>query len=294
MWKIAVVQFLRTPWLGSGPDTFVLPFCRFRAEPFAGAARRGWVHDQAHNDILQVLATMGLAGMLAYGWLHWALVRAALPAVRSNAPEALEAAAALFAVWVAAKFSALSLSAVWPACWVAGTLLAPPEAPPEGRAWRASKAALFLLCVGASSFSALRAAAAEHSSRLGALARRSGAMREGAAHLEKALSLRPEVLQYRFDLNLLLWDAAEGSPPSSKALMHDRAVQVALGGIRAHPLHPEAYRLLGLSELKRIHEGRKDRIPAARTALETALALDPGDASIDKALEELSRLKERI
>ena len=116
-------------------------------------------------------------------------------------------------------------------------------------------------------------------------------MQEGAAQFEHAVGMRPEVLAYRFDLNMLLWDAAQGSPPSGRPLVYGRAVEVAMGGVRLHPLHPEAYWLLGTAELMRIRKGRLDRIPAARMAFEAASALDPGYARVGSALREICKLQ---
>jgi tetratricopeptide (TPR) repeat protein len=233
---------------------------------------------------------MGLAGLLEYLWLHVALLRAAVDALRAHTPGAAAAAAALSALWVVAKLNGVSYSAVWPACWLAGPLASAVEAK-EAPLRAGLRMTLLCLCIAGASIPALRAAAADHACRQGILSRRAGAMQDGAKHLEKALSLRPGVLEYRFDLDLLLWDVAGAAAPPERALLYARAVEVALGAVRAHPLHPEAYWLLGLAEERFVREGRKDRAPAARAAWEAALALDPGYTRVAEALGELSRVR---
>jgi len=275
MWKIALVQFRETPWLGSGPDTYPYAYRRLRA------TTRGWVHDQAHNDLFQVLSTMGLAGLAAYLWLHLALLRCAADSLRRGAPGAAAAAAAVAAVWVLAKLNGVHYSGVWPACCLAGALAAEDGAEERAAALRAP---LFLLCAALAAFSSLRAAHADRLARAGILARRAGALRDGAGCLERAVAARPEVLPYRFDLVFLLWDAADGAEAAGRRLLLDRAAEAALGGVRRQPLHPEAYWLLGSAEKKRGPE----RLPAAEAAWREALALDPGYERVSKALQALN------
>lgn len=289
MWKIACRQFAQTPWWGAGPDTFTLSYRRWRAAPFAGITHYGWAQEQAHNDILQVLSTLGLAGLLAYAWLHWAAARRVLRSLPLGSAHAATAVAALCGVWAAVKFNTASYAALWPACLLAGTLLREEPAAREACARRFFPG-LWLLCSAAFLAFCARAVAADRACLLGVRARRAGAMREAAVRLEQALSRRPEVLDYRFRLASMLWDAAEGLAPGPRAALLERAAQVAWQGVRLHPSHGEAYFLLGRSELERLSDGREDRREAALRAFEAAAECDPADERVRAALGSIRRM----
>ena len=94
--KIACRAFMDHPWLGWGPDNFIFAFSKHMTPEYiavVGGSSLG--QSSAHNDIAQVAATMGLAGLAAYFWLAWSLVKASL-----KKPMAL---ALLAAAWVQAQ-----------------------------------------------------------------------------------------------------------------------------------------------------------------------------------------------
>lgn len=94
--KIACRAFMAHPWLGWGPDNFIFAFSKHMTpEYIAAVGGNSLGQSSAHNDIAQVAATMGLAGLAAYFWLAWSLVKASI-----NKPMAL---ALLVAAWIQAQ-----------------------------------------------------------------------------------------------------------------------------------------------------------------------------------------------
>lgn len=84
------------PWLGWGPDNFIFAFSQHMTPEYIAAVGGSSLgQSSAHNDIAQVAATMGLAGLAAYFWLAWSLVKASI-----NRPMAL---ALLAAAWIQAQ-----------------------------------------------------------------------------------------------------------------------------------------------------------------------------------------------
>lgn len=67
-WKMTLSMIKDRPLLGSGPDTYGLISPRYRPatwEIYLG----GDFENKAHNDFLQIAATMGLFGLLSYLWV---------------------------------------------------------------------------------------------------------------------------------------------------------------------------------------------------------------------------------
>lgn len=72
LWRSALGTFVEHPLLGAGPSTFFKTFDRAPRERHE-AIMPGRSQAQAHNDILCVAGTMGLAGLAAYLWLLFSL-----------------------------------------------------------------------------------------------------------------------------------------------------------------------------------------------------------------------------
>ncbi|MCS7206598.1 MAG: O-antigen ligase family protein [Dehalococcoidia bacterium] len=77
-----VLQAVRErPLLGWGPENYIVPFTRFVEPRFFQYGAE--VFDQAHNKVLEELATKGIVGLLSYlalwGALVWAVVRRRRP-----------------------------------------------------------------------------------------------------------------------------------------------------------------------------------------------------------------------
>lgn len=80
-WKMAWKAFLARPLLGWGPDNFIDAFMQLRGAGWiaaTGSSVHGWktVSENAHNSILNILATQGLLGFAARAALFVAVIRA--------------------------------------------------------------------------------------------------------------------------------------------------------------------------------------------------------------------------
>jgi|CXWL01.1.fsa_nt_gi hypothetical protein len=78
VWKIALAVFRDNPLTGYGNGTFYLAFRRYANWNLVDVAGSQYVQAHAHNDILHVLATMGLIGLAAYLFLGYSMLRVAL------------------------------------------------------------------------------------------------------------------------------------------------------------------------------------------------------------------------
>lgn len=104
-WDIAAKTALEHPWIGVGPDNFG-PYFMVRRPASFGNERAA----DAHNDILQVAATVGFVGLAAYCWF----VVAGFSVLRGPA------LAAVVALFVNAKFSPVELEPLILAAVIAG------------------------------------------------------------------------------------------------------------------------------------------------------------------------------
>lgn len=71
--KIAWQGFLERPWLGHGPNTFNAVFTRLKTDRLRQAVGETYSQQHAHNDILEMLCSTGILGLLAYLFLLWPL-----------------------------------------------------------------------------------------------------------------------------------------------------------------------------------------------------------------------------
>ncbi len=76
LWIAALRMFAERPLLGYGPDTY-----RHRYGPYLGLTSWG-LHLPAHNLYLELLATLGLLGSAAFGWLLFTVGAGLLRALR--------------------------------------------------------------------------------------------------------------------------------------------------------------------------------------------------------------------
>lgn len=117
VWKIAAAAVKESPIMGNGPDSFEQAFRRFKtAEYVVSINSDRFVQADAHNDILQVLSTLGIMGLLAYAVLLLSITRMLLLGGSVHAA-VLGGMAALF---VNAKFSPVSLESIVTAAVILG------------------------------------------------------------------------------------------------------------------------------------------------------------------------------
>lgn len=97
--RYAAATMADYPVLGSGPDTFILEMRRRATAEYRARLGADSAQASAHNDIAQVGATLGAAGLAAYLMLWWAAWRLAVR--RADA----RVAAVLAGLFVQAKFN---------------------------------------------------------------------------------------------------------------------------------------------------------------------------------------------
>ncbi len=74
-WQIAASTLRDRPIQGSGPDTFLFDFTRFRDVTLNATPFWNLRFDRANSELLQILATMGLLGLSAFLFLVYRIVR---------------------------------------------------------------------------------------------------------------------------------------------------------------------------------------------------------------------------
>lgn len=77
IWRIAWRAFVARPLLGWGPDNFLDAFMQLRGLTWLEAGEHNGIGaaENAHNVVLNVLATQGLLGLAAHATLAWEAVR---------------------------------------------------------------------------------------------------------------------------------------------------------------------------------------------------------------------------
>lgn len=270
VWRSALSVFAAHPLLGSGPDTFALMLGRHKTEGFVRAYGENGGQAHAHNDLLQALATTGLAGFAAYAWLlvaAWRRLRNALgdEASRSGAAAA---GAGLAAAFVAAKLNPVPLDGLALAALLLG-LLDPGGPRPRGATRAAAvfsaaafAAAAWLLLADRRAFQGMRA---QHEGRLDA----------ARAAYAAAVRLNPAEQSY----GLWLVGAIREQARAEK----DPARRLALGGEAAaaaralagwNPLDARALHALGGSLAALALQGGPDGMAEAAAVLDRGARAD--------------------
>lgn len=294
------------PLLGTGPDTFGLAFTRVQTPAFWSREWLGLpVH--AHSAPLQVLATLGLAGLLvALAWIVAALLaRRAVPreaAARGLLPVAVALVAAGFVNPIGLAGAVLLV--VTGALATTRERLAPPPRPGAPARVLAAAVALLALAAGVRETTAL-AAAGRARGALEASTQRPPAEREAACTVAAGEAIRAARAWPPDDeLDRLACDALLARltwlPPASAALADSlaaSAVRVARRAVAAVPARAANVQRLGnaLAAVARLAraERRPEAAPALsdmRAAFDAAAALAPADAllMVDRARAELS------
>lgn len=276
IWRTAWASFLEHPILGSGPDTFEQSFRRLKPASYIRLRTTVEYQANAHNDILQVLATMGLAGAAAYCWLLAALVGLSARALKDGSRADLAAAlsAGLAGYFLNMKFSPMPLEGFALAAVFAGLLCPAPE-PAAGklRPWMAAGAAALAL---ASLVLAIRMVAADREMKTSARMLASGRPEFALPRMLAGVRLDPCELSYRISLVNHLTQRAVASP--ADGVRRDLLALAEKSGIEAVACHPSDMRshyIYGVASLMQARIGRTDRLAVAEYELDAALRLEP-------------------
>lgn len=123
-WGIAWKAFLVHPWFGWGPEQFIDAFMQLRGPAWIEAAGHSGmtVSENAHNLILNILATQGIAGLVAHGLAAYSISRCLLIVTAWGDREAPVLLAAYASVIVYSVFNPTPFMAWAVLAFMAGTM----------------------------------------------------------------------------------------------------------------------------------------------------------------------------
>jgi O-antigen ligase len=124
IWQAAWLAFLERPLVGWGVDTFQVAFAFHRPADFA-AVEFNTTPVKAHNDLLHLLASQGLLGLLAAAVLAWAAARAARRGwlARPGGHGLVAALSASLIAWAVAGLTGFTVAATASLAVAGGALL---------------------------------------------------------------------------------------------------------------------------------------------------------------------------
>lgn len=264
VWRAAARMFVARPLLGVGPDAFPVALGGHKGEDFVRAYGEGGSQGHAHNDVLQALATTGVAGAAAYLWLLVAAWRRLAGALREPELRADSAAAGagLLAAFVVAKVNPVNIDALALSSVLLG-LLDPRGTLP--RALPKSAAAFSAAAVLAAGWLFL----ADRACLSGMRAQKEGRLDEARAAYASAARLVPFESRYGFWLVGLLRERARtDSDPARRLAFGGEAVTAARAMERWNPGDVRALHALGGSLAALALQGGPDGMAEAAAVLE--------------------------
>lgn len=281
IWKIAWNGFREHPWFGVGPDAFELYFRKGKTPAYIRASTAVEYQAHAHNDVLQAMATTGLAGTASYAALLIMLCRAGAASLAdpSRRPLAAACAAGLLALFVNMKFNPVPLEALALGALLAGALAPGAQEGHGGHRFMASpgtKARVLAIFGIVSAVAAAVFLLADADVKEAQRMKLSGRPELAQRRLEAALSRRPCELSYHVEyVNFLNARAAQSSEPSIRLHLVDLAAASAEKAALCRPASSIAHYALGVGALLQAQAGRPERLAAAESALDRAVSLDP-------------------
>lgn len=309
-YRVAWVQFKKKPILGTGPATFLHSFRRYRRGSTIGAVgsfRR--VNAHAHNDIAQVGATMGLAGLVAWAYLLIAAGLIVWRKIKFSDGRGGAVAGLLLALFVSIKFNPPTLALNTLACLCLGLILRQIHKPrfvktshigavwPRGftkedlqtKIFRQVKG-LVIIAIGIASlivaFSICRADIAwQYSNRL----RASGAFTGAFLFARQAAHLNPWNEVYKIGKWNIARDMIRLGVPREALLRESAADSISLAELR--PLVFDGHYLAGITALNIARSGDGEMWNAAKNALMVGRKLNPRHEQVNLLLNVARRGK---
>ncbi|MDP3543050.1 MAG: O-antigen ligase family protein [Elusimicrobiota bacterium] len=274
LWDSVARSIPRHPWLGAGPDSVQALLRRDRTEAFIRALGPTKSQVSAHNDFLQVAATLGLAGLAAYLWLLFGAWRCVSAALReSRHPSAVAAiAGALAGLFVQAKFNPVPLGALVLAAMFLG--LTARAAPAPGRAVPFKTAALSVcVVVFGLGLWLCRADRQFHLARSYEAAKRPvPALKAYRA----AVRINPYEFHYRLNAARFIAASAVAVPDTElKLTLLEETIELGREGARLRPALADGFAMHGTYLLLAGAHGAAPRFEEAAAALDAALERDP-------------------
>lgn len=273
------------PLLGSGPETFPLQFEKHRTLGYLQASKNyKLVMNYAHNDLLQILTTMGALGLLAYLWVLWGAFRLVANALDDpqRRGHAAAAGAAILGLFCQAKVNpvpsgAIALSALW-----LGLIALPaqqPPAPDHGRRRQSVERLAALCCIilfGSACWTFGRKTAADFSFRKALSDNMKGAFQEALPEFVRALKLSPREVKYYTGYDNLLSGCIEYAEKEQQSACMRQSVQLGRDAVALMPNRFYSHQLLGLGLLRLSALKGEDHWEEADRIWEHAQTLNPG------------------
>lgn len=270
VWESSLRMFAAHPLAGVGPDAFGLMLGRYKTEGFVRVYGESGSQAHAHNDILQALATTGLAGFAAYTWLLLAAWRRLRNALRDETQrvDSAAAGAGLVAAFVVAKFNPIPLDALALGAVLLG-LLDPRGARSRGLPVTAS--ALSAAGVLVSAWLLL----ADRRCLEGMRAQHEGRVEQARASYAAAARMNPAESRYGFWLvGLIREQARSEKDPGRRLALGLESVAAARALESRHPLDVRALHALGGSLAALTLQGGPDAMAEAAAALDRGARAD--------------------
>ena len=282
IWKIGARAFAARPILGAGPDSFEAVYRRHRG--VQSLLTRGWRGGQfdAHNDIIQIAATMGFVGLLAYAFLLFGLFHVFSKALTTSGnvrARSMALIGALLGVFLQAKVNPVSFAAVAPLCIFAGWLSPKAASSSKKNARRWVPATAFVLVCSLFGIYALFCRA-DFLRQRAETARAQGDMDTALFSYRRALRLNPSFSTYFSSYGTLLEFLVEKAP---KEFRRPLAVELFSLARRTRRLHPGGLRgahLFGRACTVGSSLTDEDCRAEARRELRRARELDPFSVAV--------------
>ncbi len=274
VWKNALAVFQSAPVLGVGPDRYQTAMRRHRDPALISLLGSRGTQVSAHNDWLQVLATLGIVGAAAWAWLHWGfwlLLRSAWKE-KTRRPLASVCAGVLAGLIVQAKINPIPLVCFLQAAVLLGLLVSRPSV---NHVWRKqSFGFLFGALAAGICFLSVRLLVADLAFAEGKFRFRAKDVRGGLAAFERAVALNPYEMFYRVGYSKALFMSAVANPLRAQEYL-ERAIAVGDEGVRLRPTETEGYLIGATYRLVFKSSGGEADLDIAADAVEKALAIDP-------------------
>lgn len=286
LWDSVARSIPRHPWLGEGPDSIQTLLRRERTDEFIRALGPTKSQVSAHNDFLQIAATMGLIGLAAYVCLlvgAWRCVSGALQESRHRSAVAA-ITGALVGLFVQAKFNPVPLGALVLAALFLG--LTARGAPQAGRAFL-FKAAAASVCA-AFFFLGLGLCRADRQFHWARSCEAAGRAAPALKAYRAAVKLNPYEFHYRLNAARYMAALAVANPNLEvKRALLEEVIASGREGSRLRPALADGFAMQGTYLLLAGAHGAAPRFEESASALDAALERDP---SLPALLENRMKL----
>jgi O-antigen ligase len=280
-WHGAIAVWRDHPLLGSGPDTFFEAFRAHRSMDYIRATGPEVTQAHAHNDFLQMAATLGTSGLIAFVVLLLTLgVRVVEGCLKDRQGPLVPLAAACAALCVQNQFNFSSVATTAWAAILLGHICRRPDTVIAYSAWpRVLRSASVMAAAGVSVlFLGVMSVSwnADHHFKHGQELIQVNQPVLALISFREAARLRPAVEAYQTEIgNTARTLATLSAPGSLRADLFKEAWSSAEVNTRRHPRDPDAWNNQGVVAMWRNQLGGEATTQDAREAFEHATQLDP-------------------